>query len=146
MYTLGVVRFIRGHWVHWDAPWGPSGSYGFASFTGIRTGRPISSGGHRVHQGLLGSLGCALGAVENIPSNWVHLGTPSGPSGSSGVDVITGVCTGCHRVHPVKQGSLGCALEAVRFIQGRWKHWGPPWVLSGSSGVAGFAGVRTGGH
>ena len=129
--ALGVVGFIRGHWVHKDSPWRQSGSSGVAGFTGIRTGC------RRFHPGSLGSLGCALGAIVVHPGSlgslrcallsigfiwgdWVHWGAHRGPSGSSGISGFTMVRPGDGRVHPM--------------------------VSSGSSGVAAMTGVLRGGR
>ena len=64
-YTVGVVVFIRGRWVHRGSPGGPAGSSGVAGFTGVRPG------GRRVHPWSLGSLECALGSVGFIRGRFV---------------------------------------------------------------------------
>ena len=94
VFSLGVVRYIRCHWVHRGAPWESFGSSGVAGFTGVR---PVC---RRFHPGSLGSLGCAQGivgfiwvvffpgvrplGVGIIRVGWVHLDAPLVSSGSSG--------------------------------------------------------------
>ena len=65
-FTLGIVRFVRGRWVHWGAPCGTSGSFGVVEFIGVR------SGGRRVRSGSLDSYLCALGVVGFVRDRWVH--------------------------------------------------------------------------
>ena len=54
-FALGVVGFIRGHWVDEGAPWGSFSSFGLVVFTRVRPG------GRWVHSVSLDSLGFALG-------------------------------------------------------------------------------------
>ena len=103
--ALGVVGYIRCHWLHRGASSESFGSSGVAGFTGVR------SVCRRFHPGSLGSLGCAQGIVGFIwvvvftcVRPWgvgiirvgcVHLDAPLVSSRSSG---FSGVSPGSPRV------------------------------------------------
>ena len=59
-FALGVVRFIRGRWVHAMAPWWSLGSFGVVEFTLVRHGwrwvDPESLGSLRFTLGLVGFI------------------------------------------------------------------------------------------
>ena len=116
--ALGVLRFIRFHWVHAGAPsWSP-GSFGVVGSTRTRPG------GRRDHSRSFGSLWCVLVVFVLC---WVPARTPCMSSGSIGY-----------------LGSRGCAHGFIGFILVRWVHSDASWVWSCSFMVVGFTRVRLG--
>ena len=105
-FSLGVVGFIRGHWVDSDSPCGSLGLYGVVGFTRVRAGgrwdRLIHSNSP---WGSLDTLGFAVGVVGFIRG---HTGLPWGSLCSCGFLGFTLVRHGCRRVHSgLPWGSLG---------------------------------------
>ena len=88
--------FIRGHSVHWGAPWGSSDSFRVAGFIRERPGN------RRVRSGSLGSLRCAIGVVGFV-RGW-----------------FVGLCA--RRVRSVSLEYLGCAVGVVGIVWCRWVH------------------------
>ena len=80
-----VAGFIRDHWVHYGAPLGSSGTFGFVEFIWMR------AWDRRVNPGSLRSLGCPLVLILFIRGCWVHWGVPWCLSGSCGVAEFIGV-------------------------------------------------------
>ena len=56
--TPRILEFIRGHWVHWGAPWGSLGSSRVAGFLRVR---PAGRQGSLGVEGLIVGGGGALG-------------------------------------------------------------------------------------
>ena len=101
--SLGIVEFSR--WVHVDASWAWSGSFGFIparpGVVWCITARPV---GRLVHSGSLDSFRRALGVVGLILVRCVYSGDP--------------LC------------SCGCAQGVVGFIGVRWVQSCAAWVFS----------------
>ena len=69
-FALGVVGFIRGHWVDEGAPWRSFSSSGVVVFTRVRPGC------RWVHSVSLDSLGFGLGVVGFMRGRSFHDGSP----------------------------------------------------------------------
>ena len=115
---LGVVWFIRGHWVPSGALWVSSGYFRVVGLIWVLPGV------RRVHSACFGSRGCVVRIIEG---RWVHPGAPWG-----------------RQVHSGSLGSLVCALLVDVFIRGRWVHSGAPRGSSGSFVLVVFTRVCTG--
>ena len=135
--SLGSLGFASVH-----LPWGSMGSFEVFGFA------QVGPWVRWVHAGSLGSLKFALGVTGFIQGRWVHLGSPWGSMGSSGVVRFTGVRPGGRWVQwRSPWGSLGAlrfALRVVRFMRGHQVHSGSPLRSLSSSGFVGFPRVCPG--
>ena len=146
-YDLGVVGLIWGNWVHSRAAWVPLRSSGFA-------------------------LACATGSLDLCRvigftrmrprcslvhlGRWVHLCTPWGSLGSSGVVGFTRARPLVHSRVPWWSSGLSGVIAFTRARAGGrcvhtgwlslvgWVHSRVPWGLMGSTRGVGFVPVRLG--
>ena len=109
--ALGIVRFIRGRWVHRGAPWWSSGSSGVAEFIGV--------------DGFIG----VLSWVRQVPPGSCTGFIRVRPVGRRFLPALIGVRPGGRWVHPVSLNSLG-------FHSGSLSSLGYAVGSCGSAGVA----------
>ena len=117
--ALGVIRFIRGCWVHRGAPWGSLG------LSRVAVLYRVHPGDRRDHPGSLGSLGLSSSTSGFI---WVR---PRGRRVSLG---SLGCALGVVGFTAVA-GYIEVRPEDGRGHSGSLRSLGAPWASSDSSGV-----------